>query len=115
MLCVGTNNFTKRNQSGIETAQEIIEIVKTCHNAGINDVYVSSIICRPTHQEKVNDVNRLLQSYASIHGFKFIENTNINEHHLRRDQVHLNKKGVCLLANNFLDFLNKTSIYDNFY
>ena len=37
ILCVGTNNLTKKRQTELETAKEIIDIVDKCYASGVND------------------------------------------------------------------------------
>ena len=107
IISAGTNNLTKKKQTAEETTYEIIEVVKTCHNRGVQNILVSSITCRPSHQTKVNQINDLLKNYARVYNFKLIDNANIQEKHLRNDGVHLNKEGIYFLANNFLSYLNQ--------
>ena len=102
----GTNNLTKKHQSTDETAKEIVEIAKTCRSKGVKNVFVSSITCRPEYQRQIDDINRLLQYYAGIYNYVFIDNSCITKKHLKRDGVHLNKEGICILASNFLAHLN---------
>ena len=79
----GTNNFTKTFQSVEEIAGEILEIVKTCRNAGVKNILVSSITCRPKFQCKVDGVNRLLQENAVYYKYDFIDNECIREINLK--------------------------------
>ena len=39
--------------------------------------------------------------------YVFIDNSDINTQYLKKDNAHLNKDGICILANNFLSFLNR--------
>ena len=110
IINAGTNNFTKKRQSPEETAEEIIEIVKTCLHGGVKDIFVSSITCRPSYQTQINQVNKLLQYYAGAYNYKFIDNACIRSAHLQRDGVHLNKEGICILAKNFLAHINVNSV-----
>ena len=43
VICAGTNNLTKKNQTADQTAQEIIEIAKSCHQGGVRNIFVSGI------------------------------------------------------------------------
>ena len=114
IINAGTNNFTKkRNQTAQETTNEIMEIVKSCHNGGVEKIYVSSITCRPMYQEKVDKVNKLLQQYVQIYNYEFINNADIKEIHLRNDGVHLNNEGIYILADNFLNHINKPSTFSS--
>ena len=110
IICVGSNNLTKKNQTPQEITQEIINVVKTCRNGGINDVFVSSITCRPEYQSKINEVNQLLNYYAGIFNYEFIDNACIRREHLRRDMLHLNKEGTRILTSNFLTHVNRLSL-----
>ena len=111
IICAGTNNFTKKNQSAEETADEIIDIVNTCHRNGIEKLFVSSITCRPDYQKKVDKVNEHLKYYAGIYNFKFIDNSYIREEHIKKsDGVHLKERGIGILANNYLAHLNGHSL-----
>ena len=109
IICIGTNNLTKKIQTVQETVDEIMDIVSTCRAGGVNDIYVSSLVCRPTQQTKINEINYLLQVNAKNYNYKFIDNVCIESRHLWKDRVHLNKEGTRLLANNFLWHLNNCS------
>ena len=118
ILQIGTNNFTKKRQNAQEILKEILDVVDLCQHNGVNDVFVSSVINRPSFQSKVDELNRYLDANAREHNFTFIDNSNIQEIHLWRDKVHLNNKGIMLLANNFLNILNcndTNSGYDKFF
>ena len=52
-------------------------------------------------------LNPLLKEHCEENNFIFIENKYINECHLSRDGVHLNKEGfIIFIANNLLNALN---------
>ena len=115
ILCVGTNNFTKKKQSDVQIAQGIIEIVNICQDAGVNEIYVSGIINRPLFQSRVIELNRILEANAETHHYIFMKNSNITESELWKDKLHLNNKGVIILANNFIDKMNRVAIDKNYY
>ena len=111
IIMAGTNNLSKRRyQMAEEIADEVMQIVKTFRNAGVKKIFVSSVTCRPRYQNKVNKLNELLQHYAGVYGFDYIDNACIVEKHLvkdrRNDSVHLNREGIRILTNNFLAYLN---------
>ena len=106
----GTNNFTKTNQTPEEISNEIFEIVEMCKRGGLKHIFVSSITCRPSYQLQINEVNKLLEKNAGYYGYDYIDNVNIGETHLRNDGVHLNNQGITILANNFLNNLNRPSV-----
>ena len=106
----GTNNLTKTNQSAEEITEEILDIVDICRKHGVKNILVSSITCRPEFQWKIDDINKLLQDNSVRYSYVFINNGNINENHLKRDQLHLNHHGTILLTNNFLFHLNRPCV-----
>lgn len=112
---MGTNNLTKKKQSELETAKEIIDLVRKCLNSGVNDVYVAGLTPRPRFQEKIDIINKILEHNAITHNYEFIDNSNITPKHLRGDELHLNKDGEILLARNFLKALNARSVYDDIF
>ena len=99
-----------------ETVKEITEIVQTCNQCGINNIFVSGLTCRPEFETEINQINRLLEENAETGNYIFINNTNIHEHHLwSKDKLHLSKNGTIILANNFLENVNRKFMFDNFY
>ena len=114
IIHVGTNNLTKkRYQTEMEVVNEILTIVNTCRKGGINDIFVSALTCRPSYQNKVENINTLLKRYASINNYTYIDNSNIMQEHLRGDNLHLKEVGIIKLAKNFLYYLNKPSIFES--
>ena len=58
IIHVGTNHLTKTNQAEEEIFNEIM-MVKVCRNGDVNKIYVPSLICRPSYQERINGINSL--------------------------------------------------------
>ena len=86
-----------------------------CRNGGVNDIIVSAITTRPAVQAKLEEVNRLLKVNAGTHNYIFSDNSNIHHNHLWKDKIHLNNEGITLLANNYLDILQKNPLFYDFY
>ena len=119
IINAGTNNFTKTQQTIEDIASEILDIVDISRKGGVQNIFVSSITCRPLYQAKIDGLNRLLKDYAAYYNYTYIDNSRIQESHVRKDGVHLNQEGISILANNFLYYLNRpyksfafTSIWD---
>ena len=116
MLNIGTNNLTKKKwQTDEDIAHEIIQIVGDCRKMGVNEVYVSGLTVRRGFHSRINNINKILQKKAGECFYTFIDNSNIQNHHLRHDGLHLEYEGTCLLADNLIDALNKVSIFNSFY
>ena len=102
ILCIGTNNLTKTQQNDVEIVNEIICVINKCYASGVNEVYVSSLTVRPSHQKRIDEINRTLKANAWTHNYEFIDNSNILVRDLWRDNVHLNENGITCLAKNYL-------------
>ena len=111
ILQVGSNNVHNRYASqttDFDITNTIIKTVELCHRSGVNEVYVAGITCRPGYIQKVNNINDLLKRNATGMGYVFINNDNIlPDKHLWDDQLHLNKDGLSILEDNFINILNK--------
>ena len=104
ILNIGTNSVNKADTSTI--TKDIGNIVKRCHEYGVNKVYVSTVICRPQFQNKVDQLNTSLRAAQVESDYELIENGNIIPYHLWRDRLHLNNNGIIILARNFLRCIN---------
>ena len=110
IICGGTNNLSKKNQNAREIVKEIVEIVEIWRHGGVKQIFVS-LICRSAYQKEINEINKLLKYYAGIYKFVFIDNSGIiREEHLWKDRIHLNNKGIYLLAHNYASHLNRPSL-----
>ena len=110
IIWAGSNNITKKKQPINDIAKEIINIAKSCRKGGVKSVLISFLTCRPYFQKDIEEINKILNYYASIYNYVFIDNTCISKEHLWKDGLHLNKEGISLLANNYLTFLNRPSL-----
>lgn len=109
ILNIGINDLSNRNgskQLDIQITSAVLKIVDMCRQAGVNYVYVAGITYRLGYQKIINEVNELFKLNAAVMGYKYIDNTNIVSKHLSYDGIHLNRDGIDILANNFIDALN---------
>ena len=51
IICGGTNNLSRKNQSVSDIVKEIVEIVGSCRCGGVKQTFVSSLICNPSHKK----------------------------------------------------------------
>ena len=71
---------------------------------------VSSIIRRGDYlATKGEEVNRLLSNILPEH-VKLISNSDINESHLNRSQLHLNRRGTGAFAHNIIQFIKHSDL-----
>ena len=107
IICVGTNNLTKKKQNPLDITNEIINIAETCRKGGVQETFISSLTCRRSHQREINEVNKLLMYYASIYNYTCIDNACIRNEHLWKNGLHLVAEGTSILAENYVSYLNR--------
>ena len=108
IINIGTNDLNKLESYNI--FGNIINIVDICKSYGVNEVYVSGIIFRENHKVKLSEINDFLCRRQSVNNYIYINNYRIGKDNLWNDGIHLNKSGTIILANNFIDVLNKKTI-----
>ena len=54
-------------------------------------------------KRKVKDCNKVLKTFCNQNGWGFVEHLNIDETCLTNYKLHLNKKGIAILASNFVN------------
>ena len=96
----GCNDVSNRNASPEQIANYIKDLVEVCRGFGMNEIFVSSLICRKNNylNEKVARINFLLNLICTEKGFVFIDNRNINIDDLWEDGLHLIEQGKAKLA-----------------
>ena len=79
IIHAGCNDVANRNKTPQEIAEEITNLAELCRSYGVNEIFVSSLICRTNKylNEKVMRINFLLNCICKEKGFIFIENKNI--------------------------------------
>ena len=107
----GCNNLGYENKEAFSTddiVNAILEIGKLCQSRGVNDIFISSLICRKNNfqNNKVHTINNLLRSACDLLGFHFIDNSSIARNHLAGDGIHLNYAGTKVLLKNRAFCLN---------
>ena len=94
----------------------ILEIGNLCQSHGVNDIFISSLICKKNNfqNNKVHTINNLSRSACNSLRFHFIDNSSIARNHLAGGGTHLNytsteavSENIAFCLNNFL--LNKAS------
>ena len=109
ILHIGCNDISNKNMSANDIAEGIINIGRYCKEHNVNNVTISSLICRSQKhlQHRVNAVNTMLMNRCKNYGLGYIDNSNIEVGFLAQDRLHLNEIGKSCLANNFINFINR--------
>ena len=76
-------------------------------NSTNTSVTISAAITQRADEEslkrKVKDCNEVLKTFCNQNGWGFVEHLNIDETCLNNYKLHLNKKGIAILASNFVN------------
>lgn len=108
---VGTNNVKDDNPKRVKG--KIAELVDTIRNEQPNaKIVLSSVIHRNDDRSlngSIDQVNRAVESVCRQRGLDFISHDNIPEDCLNNGGLHLNRKGVYNLANNFRKYLSSSN------
>ena len=80
ILHIGCNNISNKQLTENEIVEWIVKIGRQCKESNVNDVFISSLICRA--QKRLNDkviaVNNILKRVCKLNGLGFIDNSNIS-------------------------------------
>ena len=98
VIHVGTNDLpTKKDEpSSIEKIANDIQIGVTCKAHGAEEIIISNVILRKSAfylQKRRSSLNTLLSKLCRENGFKYLDNNNIIEEHLAKDNLYLNPTG----------------------
>ena len=106
ILHVGTNDLTN-NIDTIQNFKEIIKLIRT--KSPNSNVAVSNVVIRADKKnmvEKVQELNKKIKELCEKENIDVINNSNLNDTHLSKRKLHLNQKGLSILAKNFISYLN---------
>lgn len=111
IIHAGTNNLKSESPKAIQ--QKIKQLANNIKkdNPEIK-VALSTIIKRKDDHSlngKITKVNSSLRNFCQSNDIDFICNDNLDEDCLNRGGLHLNKKGILDLANNFRTYINNLS------
>ena len=108
IIHAGTNNLhlnkRHKNEKPQDVAKEIIGIGLTCKKAGVNDIFISSLVL-PEHygmRKNAREINNTVKHICEVNGFYAINNDNIPLQELYRDGIHLLDSGRDILTQNYI-------------
>ena len=106
----GCNDVNNKSSAPEKIANEIADMAILCRDYGVNDVFISAMICRRSKllNGKVKRVNFLLKQICEKNWYFFIDNSNIEIRDLWKDGIRLLELGKPKFAENFLYFLNNS-------
>ena len=108
IIHVGGNDVIDNKSNDVEIANDILQLAENCKVAGVNHVFVSSILIKrnPKLTAVVRRVNDILRDMCPKNQVCFIDNDNITSKYLWTDGIHLQDLGTSILSKNFYDSIN---------
>ena len=106
----GCNDVNNKNSTPEKIASEIADMAILCRDYGVNDIFISAMICRRGKflNGKTKRLHFLLKQICEEYGYFFIDNSNIEIRDLWKDCIHLLESGKAKLAENPIYFLNNS-------
>ena len=91
----GCNDVNNKNSTPEKIANEIEEMAALCRDYGVNDVFISAMICRRGKflNEKKNCVKFSLKQICEENRYFFKDNSNIEIRDLWKDGIYLIESG----------------------
>ena len=83
------------------------KVIKEIDHEKVTEIIFSGLIQREDHdfRDQIEEIIGKLKRYCDSKGYRFVENSNINENFLNRDKLYLNKKGTLLLCRDIANVL----------
>ena len=110
VLHIGTNDLP--DKSSQEVADEIVDLARSIENKYPGaTVCLSNLTFRRDSEvasKKVSEVNKITNRYCSQSDRPNIKHSNIDESSLNNYKLHLNSKGVAIIASNLTNYIIKS-------
>ena len=100
---VETNDINSNNSSDREIANEILKIAGSCKVAGLNEVFISSILVKknPWLTGVIGRVNDLLRDLCIGNELRFVDHDSISPEYLWEDGFQLQGIGKYISSKHF--------------
>ena len=102
VLHVGTNDLKDHSSCvGAEQIDDLGNLISSSSPA--TKVTISALTQRYDEEclvKKVTNCNKVIKSFRNQNGWGFIKHPNIDESCVNNQKLHLNKKGIAILASN---------------
>lgn len=106
LLHVGTNDLSS-STSPRNVAEKIVDLGNMVASSSPDTrVTISAITPRlddDSLTKKVTDCNKILKTFCNQNGWGFVQHPNIDESCLNNRKLHLNRKGIAILASNLVN------------
>ena len=107
VLHVGTNDL--RDRSSRDVAEQIVDLGNLVSSSSPDTKVTISALTQRYDEEclgkKVTDCNKVIKSFCNQNGWGFVKHPNIDESCVNNQKLHLNKKGIAILASNLVNHI----------
>ena len=107
IIHVGTNDITKNNVNTVENLQKIVNMINK--DSPGTKICISSVTKRTDKkglEAKIKSLNIKLKDLCTQKEINWLDHSNIDNSHLSNKKLHLNQKGLAMLAKNFISYLD---------
>ena len=100
-------NYIENEMNKVKKIKKLVKEIDEYDKQNPPKVVISSLIKRydKDFNDDIADINEKLQRFCNSKGLSFIDNNNIDRSCLNKGKLHLNRRGLSYLANNFKKFV----------
>ena len=100
VIHTGTNDI--QQEINTMTVKKLVKVIKEIDSEKETEIVFSGLIQREDHEfrDQIEEINGKLKRYCESKGYRFVENSNIDEGFLNRNKLNLNKTGTALRSRN---------------
>ena len=107
ILHAGTNDL--RDSSPRTVAEKLVDVGNLVSSSSPNaKVTISALTQRfdeESHGRKVTECNKIIKSFCNQNGWGLVQHQNIDLSCVNGHKLHFNRKGIAILASNFVNYL----------
>ena len=107
VLHVGINDL--KEHSSRVVAEQIVDLGNLIASSSPDTKVTISALTQRYDEEclgkKVTDCNKVIKSFYNRNGWGFVKHPNIDESCVNNQKLHLNKKGIAILASNLVNHI----------
>ena len=102
----GTNDI-ENEINMVKKMKKLVKEIDEYDKQNPPKVVISSLVkrCDQEFSDDIVNINEKLQRFCNSKGLSFIDNNNIDRSCLNKGKLHLNRRGLSYLANNFKKFV----------
>ena len=107
ILHVGTSDL--KHHSSRVVAEQIVDLGNLVSSSSPDTKVTISALTQKYDEaslgDKVKDCNKVIKTFCNQNGWGFVKHPNIDETCVNNQKLHLNKKGIAILASNLVSHI----------